>query len=396
MDASASATASPPNTTSLLSAALKELTGAGTREEVAIATVVAARRLTGADGVGVLLHQCDRYLFARAESLTALYLAPDVSPLYQLAACACLRSHTTVNTELAADAGVTLPVGTFIPMACVVGIPLAPQAGCSAIGFFWNTRCVLAPEQLRSLETLALAAGLAFSAHLRSEDAARARERQRHLTAELQHKVRNILAFVSSIVRRTGEVASSPEHFALHLEARISALARIQGLLAIGGPLGIELEDMIRTEMTANAVRDEQFLVHGPAVRLRAKGAETLALAIHELTTNSLKFGALTTTSGHVSIVWQTEMTTAPPRLRIRWHETGATVAAIAPRRRGFGQELIERMLPYEFDARTRFELAPGGVRCEIDIPLTERTTAGASPARGRSEDVRSEYRSAR
>jgi len=396
VDAPQPATASSPGNTALLSAALKELTGAGTQEEVAIATVVAARRMTGADGACVLLHQSDRYLFATAESLTPLYLAPDVSPLYQLAASACLRSHTTVNANLAADAGISLPRGTFIPMASVVSVPLTPQAGCSALGFFWKTRVTLASEQLCSLEALALAAGLAFNARLRSEDAAHARERQRRLITDLQHKVRNILAFVRSIVRRTGEVASSPEDFALHLEARISALARIQGLLAIGGPMGIELEDMIRTEMTANAVRDEQFVVHGPAVRLCAKGAETLALALHELTTNSLKYGALSTPRGHISIAWQTDTAGEPARLRIHWHESGASVAAIAPRRRGFGRELIERMLPYEIDARTRFELTPGGVQCEIDVPLTERTAAGAVPPHGRKEDVRRDYRSAR
>src|SRR5262249_29253823 len=99
------------------------------------------------------------------------------------------------------------------------------------------------------------------------------------------------------------------------------------------------------------------------------KGAELLALAVHEMTTNSLKFGALATAAGRLTISWSvTEDALA--HLQLNWRESGVTIASSAPRRRGFGQELIESTLPYELGANSQLSFSPGIVTCEIRIPL--------------------------
>jgi two-component system CheB/CheR fusion protein len=128
--------------------------------------------------------------------------------------------------------------------------------------------------------------------------------------------------------------------------------------------------------MAANAVRENQFHLTGPSVRLSIRGAETMALTLHELTTNALKFGALTTDDGHIAVTWYVDESTEPGWLRWHWVETGVSMAATTPPRRGFGQELIERVLPYELDARTRFAFAPGGLLCDIALPINERTVS--------------------
>jgi two-component system CheB/CheR fusion protein len=140
----------------------------------------------------------------------------------------------------------------------------------------------------------------------------------------------------------------------------------------------VELEDLVRTELTACAVPEQRYLVEGPAVRLHAKGAASVGLAVHELATNSVKFGALGAASGSLAVTWTV---TADSRLRVSWIESGANIVAVAPRRRGFGQELIECTLPYELGARTRLTFSPGGVLCEIDLPL-EACSAGTEAAR--------------
>jgi two-component sensor histidine kinase len=84
---------------------------------------------------------------------------------------------------------------------------------------------------------------------------------------------------------------------------------------------------------------------------------------------NSLKFGSLATPNGHLAVAW-TVSEGQLPRLCISWIESGTTIASLAPRRRGFGQELIESTLPYELGAETRLMFSPGGVVCEIDVPL--------------------------
>jgi two-component sensor histidine kinase len=210
---------------------------------------------------------------------------------------------------------------------------------------------------------------LAAGAWRKAEEYA-AHERDQHrVAADLQHRLRNNLAQTRSIIRRSQETAESAEHFALHLEARIGAVGRMQGALATAGDAGVELEELVRAELIASAVPERSYSMQGLSVRLHTKGADSLALAVHELATNSLKFGALATPNGHLAVTWAA-IEGHVPRLRISWVESGTTIASLAPRRRGFGQELIECTLPYELGAQTRLMFSPGGVVCEIDVPL--------------------------
>jgi two-component system CheB/CheR fusion protein len=168
--------------------------------------------------------------------------------------------------------------------------------------------------------------------------------------------------------------AESPDDFALHLEARIGALSRVHAALNSSGADGVEMQDLLRVELTANAVRETQFEVTGPSVRLRARGAETMGLVFHELVTNSLKFGALATPSSKTHINWEIRRTAAGSWLCFRWTETQTPRLWPGPLRRGFGREVIEQTLPYEFEAHTGFELTPEGLLCTIDLPLNART----------------------
>src|SRR5262245_56911673 len=192
---------------------------------------------------------------------------------------------------------------------------------------------------------------------------------ERQASAELQHRLRNNLALMRSVIRRSNETAESAEDFALHLDARLGALARTQGLLTAAGSSGVELEELVRTDMIATAVGEERVRIEGPPVRLHDKAAESLGLALHELATNSLKFGALAADVGSLAVTWTVTGEPAP-ELSLSWVESGVTIASLAPRRRGFGQELIECTLPYDLDARTRLEFTPGGAYCTISMPL--------------------------
>ena len=131
---------------------------------------------------------------------------------------------------------------------------------------------------------------------------------------------------------------------------------------------GIDLEAILRDEMRAAALGEERVRLSGPPLRLPARTAEMMALAVHELTTNAIKFGALAAPGGTVAVAWDLEPG-EPSWLRLRWSEAGGRPAR-APRRKGFGSELIDRMLPYSLRARTRVEHRAEGLCCEIDLPL--------------------------
>jgi two-component system CheB/CheR fusion protein len=151
-------------------------------------------------------------------------------------------------------------------------------------------------------------------------------------------------------------------------------MGRTQNILARTAEGGVDLAELVHEELVGHVAHyNGQVDVHGPEIKLRAKPAETLSLAIHELTTNAVKYGALATRTGHIKVLWQVDQAGGNPRLKFEWHESGVPVMDQEPTHKGFGRELIERGLPYELKANTALEFRQGGVRCVIEVPLTDR-----------------------
>lgn len=207
-----------------------------------------------------------------------------------------------------------------------------------------------------------------------SEDitaARRARERQRVLIGELQHRTRNLITVVESIAQQTMSTADSLPSFMARFGVRLRALARVQGLLSRSDREPITLGGLVRMELDAlgsDAVAT-RATISGPEVRLRKRDVQTLALAIHELATNACKYGALAGDRGRLAVCWRIEQGTAGgPELELEWTESGID-APPAPRP-GYGWALIEHALPYSLAAPTRIELGADTFRCAIRLPV--------------------------
>ncbi len=201
----------------------------------------------------------------------------------------------------------------------------------------------------------------------------RAEERQRLLLAELQHRVRNTLGVVRSIARRSAETSTSVEEYASHLDGRLNALARIQAMVNRGPEGGFDLEYLIVEELLGyNAREGDQLRVSGPPVRFQPKAAETLALALHELATNAIKYGALSQPAGRVDVSWRLDDADGTTRLIFDWRERGGPPVT-PPKRKGFGSELLERTLAFELKGKTTLTFNPSGLHCTILIPLNRR-----------------------
>lgn len=363
-----------------LTSVLDEMSASGAGREACLAIVArAAKVLAAADGFCLMPIGGEHCTLVLADGPASFDCDMADTKVYQVATAADRPESLGTRILLGDEQIIGLTSGEEQRFGAIVLVPLCAHTGHAALGFFWREACTPDAVQMRSLQILAKATGLAACTWQKEEEFALRLQHQRRVAADLQHRLRNNLALIRSIVRRSSETTDSAEQFAVHLEGRIAALARTQGSLAVAGQAGVEFEDLVRTELMANAVPDARFLVDGPSVRLHSKGAETIALAIHELATNSLKFGALTAPNGYLAITWATERA-APPRLHVNWTESGVTIASLAPRKRGFGQELIESTLPYELNANTRLTFAPGGVQCLIDVPLDRRLT-GSSQA---------------
>lgn len=187
------------------------------------------------------------------------------------------------------------------------------------------------------------------------------------LLAELQHRVRNTLSVIRSIARRTAATSATPDDYAMHLEGRIDAFARVQAATTRDPAGGADLEVLVAEELRAAAAREgEQLSIAGPQVRLSVRAATTIGLAIHELTTNSVKYGALAD-DGRLDVSWEID----GDLLRFHWHESDLKTPLSGPSRRGFGTEILESTLAYEFKARTTLEFRPDGLRCDIEFPLS-------------------------
>jgi PAS domain S-box-containing protein len=196
-------------------------------------------------------------------------------------------------------------------------------------------------------------------------------DRQKVLLAELQHRRRNLLGVVQSLARQTIRSSPSLDDFADDFESRLGALSRAQGLLAQSDNRPIELGDLVRAELEAHASADvEKVTTEGPAAPLPAMSAQSMALALHELATNAVKYGALGQPSGRLMVRWEVKDDQSRRQAIVVWSESGVAMPEGGPARKGYGSELIERALPYQLGAKTKLRFEPDGVHCEIAVPL--------------------------
>lgn len=198
-----------------------------------------------------------------------------------------------------------------------------------------------------------------------SADISRFQREQSHLF-EYRRQIRNLLAIIRATVRRTARGQTSVEDFAALLEGRLGALARVQDMLMRVPEGGADLMEVVSAEFLAQGVPEERVAMNGASLPLSGKVAASLALALHELTTNAIKFGALSAPQGRVSVSWRENEDDGFTHLA--WREAGVPIVLTAPPGSGFGMELLGQTLPYELGARTTIEFAPGGLGCVIEF----------------------------
>lgn len=196
-----------------------------------------------------------------------------------------------------------------------------------------------------------------------------AEERQDLLLAELQHRVRNILGMVRSMARQSIKHDESADEYLGHLLGRVDAIARTQVLLTRAPDAGVDLEGLVREELLAHGGDRDFATVEGPRILLSPKAAEILTLTIHELTTNSVKYGVLGDGRGTLAIRWERSVRDREDWLTLGWHERG-DIPPPAEVQSGFGTELIERRVAYELRGEGSLHIGTEDVRAEIAFPL--------------------------
>jgi PAS domain S-box-containing protein len=222
-----------------------------------------------------------------------------------------------------------------------------------------------------SVSPLRNAAGEVVGASKIARDIAarkRAEEQQRALHAELDHRVKNVLATVSAVVAHTKGASRSMDDFVAAVERRIQSMASTHQLLSRSRWQGVPLRELLGREL-APYTSTSNTCTEGPEVILRPEAAQTTASVLHELTTNAAKYGALSRRAGRVSVRWyRTANGPGPGPLAIEWLETGGPLVEV-PLNSGYGRTVITELVPYELGGTARLQFSPEGVQYRLEIP---------------------------
>ncbi len=206
---------------------------------------------------------------------------------------------------------------------------------------------------------------------LRDISARKRTEAHRSLVVdELNHRIKNTLATVQSIVAHAMRDATSLDAFGVTFAARFTALVATHGLLTRDEWKGAQLSEIVETELLPyGAPNTQRWTAAGPDLFFLPAPALSLGMMVHELATNAAKYGALSSPGGHVDVLWQTRDVGGVNRLTLVWWERGGPDVS-KPTHNGFGTRLITDGLAMELDGEVTLNFHPTGVRCEIDIPL--------------------------
>jgi two-component sensor histidine kinase len=188
-------------------------------------------------------------------------------------------------------------------------------------------------------------------------------EREHLLMREINHRAKNMLSVVDAIAHQTA--AKDPEDFIERFSERIQALSANQDLLIRSAWHGVEIEDLVRAQLAPfDDLIGSRIVVCGPKLRLNAVSAQAIGLALHELSTNAGKYGALSKDTGHVDIGWGTDGNI----FTMGWTERDGSPVPAA-QRRGFGTVVMETMAERSVDGTVDLDYAPAGVTWRLTCP---------------------------
>jgi len=201
----------------------------------------------------------------------------------------------------------------------------------------------------------------------------------RELMREITHRSKNLLAVIQAMARQTARHAGTTEDFLEQFSARLQALSASHDLLVQESWYGASLTELVQSQLGHYLEKDgSQVSVEGPPLLLKPEAAQSLGLALHELATNAMKYGALSAPAGRVAINWRRLPPGEGDGVEILWSETGGPQVK-SPQRRGFGSLVIERNLARSLDASVDLTFAPEGVRCRMLIPPDNLASAGSN-----------------
>jgi two-component sensor histidine kinase len=189
------------------------------------------------------------------------------------------------------------------------------------------------------------------------------------LVAELDHRVKNILAQVAAVAESTRRDSRSIDEFLGSLDGRIQAMAIAHSLLSASGWQSVGLDALVRTQLAPYAT-GSNVTISGPDFLLSSAETQAVARVLHELATNAAKYGALSIPGGQVSVNWDRKPNGAATHLTLVWSEFGGPLVA-SENPPSYGTNLIRNLIPHELGGTVDLVFATQGVNCRIEMPVS-------------------------
>jgi two-component sensor histidine kinase len=354
---------SSPATQRALLEAIDQLASAIAIEDIAEAIRATARRLIGADGIALILREGNNCLYAEEDAIGPLWKGQTFPMSACISGWAMLNKQTALVPDIYADPRVPheLYESTFVRSLAMAPVRSADPIG--ALGAYWNEIREHRPREIEILEALAQATATAIENVRLIGALSRALKDAELARDELRHRLKNAYTAIQGLADLTLPV----EHSRV-LSARIAALARAHELLdhKLAHQETIGIRELLEAELEPyQSDSPGRLVTTGPEVALSGRDAVALGLAVNELATNALKYGALSGVEGSVEVDWRVEEN----HLVLQWNENdGPEVKAHALE--NFGSRLLRRLIEGQLRGSIRRELARKGAICIIEIPL--------------------------
>jgi two-component sensor histidine kinase len=345
------------------------------RSVEAVAAVIrsAARRISDADGACFVLKDGDRCWYLDEDAIGPLWKGQRFPLTACISGWAMLNRKTAVIPDIYADE--RIPHDAYRPtfVKSLVMTPVRPSDPLAAIGAYWAERRSPTEAEVMKLEAMARATAVALENANLYASLREALERRKLLIRELDHRCKNTLAAVQSIVDQTLRRSASPAKFAEGFEARLSALARAHEQLARDDWGRAPLMEIIRLALAPyGEVGGRRIRAEGPDLTLSPECALTMHAALNELALNAAGHGALGPAGGEVAISWSVDMSRERRQVEFQWLERDGPPVE-PPKSDGFGRRLIERGLARDMGGEARLRFDPAGVRFQLTAPLSHR-----------------------
>jgi two-component sensor histidine kinase len=230
-----------------------------------------------------------------------------------------------------------------------------------------------APSLMREANTVGEA--LAEAADIIQSREAALRENEAHMQIvmqELSHRTKNLLAVIQAMAAKSARMSLGFDDFRTSFQERLAGLARSHDLLVESQWSSVPLADLVTSQLSAftNPI-DSRLTLKGPPILLKPEAVQTLGMALHELATNALKHGSLSTPSGRVDVAWERRIDEqGMEQVLVRWEESGGP-SVVCPAHSGFGFLVIEKAVAASFHGTTRLDWRPEGLVWEIKAPAS-------------------------